>query len=137
MGSRPRESFPPLVFHLTDGMSATDATPIVEQIKALATADGNMLVCNAYIGTQTSLKYGSPEDFPGYVNEAEAGPSQDNLRMFRMSSEVPESMRRILVETGIFPMLRPGSRLFFDVRSRDLLKHTIQVVGSIDSRAAR
>jgi len=132
-----RESFPPLVFHLTDGESQTDATAVVDKIKALSTIDGNVLVCNTYIGTRTSLHYTSPEDFPGYVSEADVGSNPDNLRMFHMSSVAPENMRRNLVETDIFPKLRAGSRLFFDVRTKDILKHAIQVVGSIDSRAAR
>ena len=54
-----------------------------------------------------------------------------------MSSEAPESIRQNLIEDGVFPNLRQGSRLFFDVRTREMLKHVIQVVGSIGSRADR
>ena len=132
-----RDSFPPMVFHLTDGMSQTDAQPIVEQIKKLQTADGNVLMVNAFIGTQTSLAYTGPEDFPGYVDAAEAGPSPDNIRLFNMSSRAPECIRQNLIDDGIFPNLRAESRLFFDVRTREMLKHVIQVVGSIGSRADR
>jgi hypothetical protein len=84
-----KNSFPPMVFHLTDGMSETDATPIAEQIKQLATADGNVLVVNAFIGTETILNYKGPEDFPGYTTFSEAEPSEDNVRLFNMSSETP------------------------------------------------
>ena len=80
---------------------------------------------------------GDPEDFPGYVDASEAGPSPDNLRLFEMSSVAPDTIHRNLVDEGIFPNLRPGSRLFFDVRTRDMLKHVIQIVGSIGSRGAR
>jgi hypothetical protein len=80
------DSFPPMVFHLTDGRSDTDAEPIANQIRQLATSDGNVLVVNAFIGTETSLGYQGPEDFPGYVDAAEAGPSPDNIRLFNMSS---------------------------------------------------
>ena len=88
-----------------------------------------------HIGTRTSLNYKGPDDFPGYVEEAEAGPSPDNIRLFNMSSQVPNSMRQNLIEDGIFPQLRPGARLFFDVRTKEMLKHVIQVVGSQGSRA--
>jgi len=132
-----KKSFAPMVFHLTDGMSQTDPTCVADEIRRLATADGNVLVVDAYIGTQTSLAYKGPEDFTGYINAAEAGPSEDNVRLFAMSSEVPDAIRANLIEDGIFPNLRPGSRLFFDVRTREMLKHVLQVVGSLGSRADR
>lgn len=132
-----RDSYPPMVFHLTDGMSHTDAEPIVKQIQQLSTSNGAPLVVNAFIGTQTSLVYQGPDDFPGYVEESEAGPSGDNKRLFNMSSVVPELMRQTLVEQGTFPQIRAGSHLFFDVRTREMLKHVIQVVGSMESRADR
>jgi hypothetical protein len=128
-----KDSFSPILFHLTDGQSQTDASAVAEQIKQLATADGNVLVVNAYIGTETSLAYNGPEDFPGYVQPSEAGPLEDNVRMFNMSSEVPETIRGFLVQEGIFPALREHSRLFFDVRTREMLKHCIQVVSSINA----
>ncbi len=132
-----KDSFPPMVFHMTDGLSATDARPVAEKIKQLQTSDGNVLIVNAFIGTQTSLKYEGPEDFTGYTSEAEAGPSKDNIRLFNMSSEMPEAIYQNLIDDGIFPNLRKGSRLFFDVRTKEMLKHVIQVVGSIGSRGDR
>ena len=126
-----RDSFPAMLFHLTDGMSHTDATALAERIKQLQTQDGNVLIANAYIGTKTNLSYQGPEDFPGYLDASEAGPSDDNIRLFNMSSEVPASIRADLKERQIFPQLREGSRLFFDVRTKQQLKHAIQVVGSI------
>ena len=133
-----KDSFPSMLFHLTDGESQTDARPLAEQIKQLATSDGNVLIVNAYIGTMTSLNYQGPEDFPGYLEASEAGPSPDYLRLFEMSSVVPEAIRQNLVNDGIFPKFRPGARLFFDVRTKEMLKHVIQVVASIPvSRAVR
>ncbi|MHB2017070.1 MAG: vWA domain-containing protein, partial [Candidatus Xenobia bacterium] len=75
-------SFPPMVFHLTDGETSGDPAPVAEQIKQLSTSDGNVLLVNGYIGTMTVLNYNDNNDFPGYVSEAEVGPSQDNLRLF-------------------------------------------------------
>jgi len=132
-----KDSFPPMLFHLTDGLSATDASPIAEKIKELSTSDGNVIIVNAFIGTETSLEYTDQEDFPGYTTEEEAGPSPDNIRLFNMSSEMPEAIYNNLVNDCIFPQLRENSRLFFDVRTKEMLKHTLQVVGSIGSRADR
>ncbi len=137
VSERFRRSFPPILFHLTDGESATDAEPIAEKIKGLATDDGNVLVVNAYIGTSTNLQYRGPEDFPGYQAEAEAGPTVDSMRLFRMSSETPGVIRRNLVDDGIFPLLAEGARLYFDVRTKEMLKHVIQLVGSTPSRMNR
>lgn len=136
-GERFRDSFPPMIFHLSDGESATDATPLAQEVMQQATADGQTLVVNAYIGTRTHLVYNGPEDFVGYVDVSEVGPSEDNIRLFEMSSEVPGSIEANLKADGIFPQLRPGSLMFFDVRTRDMLKHVIQVIGSMDSRMAR
>ena len=131
------ESFPPMIFHLTDGESHTDASEIARRIMQLSTNDGNVLMINAYIGTQTSLSYNGPEDFPGYVNATETGSRDDNVRLFNMSSEAPECIIENLKADNIFPKLRSGSRLFFDVRTKETLKHTLQVVGSMGSRMNR
>lgn len=138
LDERFKDSWPPLVFHLSDGMSSTDASNAAEEIKALSTSDGNCLLVNAYIGTETNIQYAGPEDFPGYLEASEVGPSEDNQRMFEMSSVLPDNMHATLVEhLRIFPKLRPKSRLFFDVRTKEMLKNVIQVAGSIGSQEDR
>ncbi|GEM_PF-1215537 len=132
--SRFKDSFPPMIFHLTDGESHTDAEPAARQMMNLSSSDGNALVINAYIGTSTALSYHDHTDFAGYVSEEEVGPNPDNLRLFRMSSIIPRTIRQNLINDGIFPVIREQSRLFFDVRTKDMLKHVIQVVGSSGSR---
>jgi hypothetical protein len=56
------------------------------------TNDGNVLIANAYIGTQTSLAYQDPSDFPGYPDVSEAGPSPDDFPLSEMSSQTPPSI---------------------------------------------
>jgi hypothetical protein len=129
-----RDSFPPMVFHLTDGESETDATAFAQKMTALSTSDGNVLVVNGFIGTQTNLTYTGSDDFPGYLTEAEVGANDDNLRLFRMSSVMPETIRQNLIDGGIFPKIRAGVRLFFDVRTQLMLQKVIAVVGSTGSR---
>jgi hypothetical protein len=51
-----------------------------------------------------------------------------------MSSVVPETIRQNLISDGIFPALRQDARLFFDVRTKEMLKHVLQVVSSGGSR---
>lgn len=133
-----QSSFPPMLLHITDGMSDADPTPVAEMIKQLSNNDGNVLFANAYIGTETALSYKGPDDFPGYVGLSDVGPNnEDNVRLFNMSSEMPDCIRQNLIDDGIFPNLREGSRLFFDVRTKEMLKHAIQIVGSLGSRADR
>ncbi len=129
-----KDSFPPLVFVLSDGESQTDATKIAQKIRNLQTSDGNVLLANAYIGTQTNLNYSGPEDFTGYTDVSEVGNRKDNIRMFNMSSEMPACIHQNLIEEGIFPNLRPNARLFFDIRCKDMLAKVIQVVSSIGSK---
>ena len=129
-----RDSFPPMVFHLTDGESETDASALAQKMAALSTSNGNVLVVNAYIGTQTNLTYKGPDDFPGYLTEAEVGPNEENLHLFRMSSVMPETIRQNLISDGIFPQIRAGAHLFFDVRTELMLQKVIAVVGSTNSR---
>ena len=137
MSERFCSSFPPMLLHLTDGESQTDAKPLADKIKQLSTNDGNVLVVNAYIGTQTSLNYNEPEDFPGYLDVSEAGPSSDNTRLFEMSSKAPECIEMNLKADGIFPKLRGDSSLFFDVRTKEMLKNVFQLIGSLGSRMVR
>lgn len=136
-GERFKDSFPPMLFHLSDGESATDATALAQEAMQQSTAEGHTLVVNAYIGTRTDLAYDGPEDFPGYLEVSEVGSREDNIRLFDMSSEVPPSIEENLKADGTFPQLRPGSRLFFDVRTKDMLKKAIQVIGSLESRVGR
>ncbi len=126
-----KNSFPPMVLHLTDGLSSTDASKVVKDIRGLSTNDGNVIVVNGFIGTDTSLKYNGPEDFPGYTTAQQAGPSPDNVRLFEMSSQTPETIYNNLISDGIFPQLNEDTRLFFDVRTKEMLKHVIQVVSSV------
>ena len=113
------------------------AMALAQEAVQQSTTDGQTLVVNAYIGTRTNLGYNGPEDFCGYVDVSEVGSNEDNVRLFEMSSEVPASIEANLKEDGIFPQLRSGSRLFFDVRTKDTLKHALQVVGSLGSRMRR
>jgi hypothetical protein len=108
-----RDSFPPIVVHFTDGESVTDAEAVVRKLANLSTSDGNVLVMNVHITSRTSLAYDGWRDFPGYVTSTDVGASEENLKLFRMSSVVPETFRQRLIRSGVLPSIRKGARLFF------------------------
>lgn len=91
------DSFPPLVINLTDG-EPTDGDPeamgLAEQLKGLATSDGNLLLFNCHLSGQPA----EPVFLP--TNE---GQLADDLgrALFRMSSPLPDKMRQMAEVKGI------------------------------------
>jgi hypothetical protein len=87
------DSFPPIIFHITDG-NATDCTSIdliniAENIKRTRTNDGNTLLVNVHIGS------GDDICSRGMLFPAELDSRNSSERMhtlFTMSSEVPASL---------------------------------------------
>jgi hypothetical protein len=97
------DCFPPIVVNITDGESTDgDPTAAADQLKALATKDGNVLLFNAYLSAG-----GKGTDFPA----SDAGlPDQYSKKLFSLSSELPSYMREIAQQEG-FPV-EFGSRGF-------------------------
>lgn len=96
--------FPPIVINITDG-EATDGDPAVpaEALKALSSADGNVLLFNLHISSQNA----SPKVFP---DREEGLPDQHARLLFRMSSTLPEYMRNFAQQEGI--TVSPNTRGF-------------------------
>lgn len=87
-------SFPPIVIHFTDGES-TDGDPSMtaEGIKSLMTADGNVLLFNCHISSDTSPAVLFPD--------TDAGLPDDYARLlFTMSSVLPGPMRSAAQQEG-------------------------------------
>lgn len=80
-------SYPPVVVNITDG-KATDGDPEVPaaKLKALATADGNVLVFNAHLSSSPAR----PVEFP--AQEGELSDAHARL-LFRMSSPLPPRLQ--------------------------------------------
>lgn len=79
-------SYPPIVINITDG-EATDGDPTTQgqAITNLSTNDGNVLLFNCHISSQS----GSPIVFPN----TEIGlPDEFALRLFNMSSLLPDNL---------------------------------------------
>lgn len=102
------DSFPPIIFHITDG-HATDATSldlisIADNIKRTGTHDGNTLLVNVHIG--------SGDDYcsRGVLFPAELDSRSTSERMhtlFAMSSDVPLSLLHQLPVKVTDDELRP------------------------------
>jgi hypothetical protein len=98
-----RASFPPIVINISDGESR-DGNPekAAEELKALATDDGNLLLFNVYLSA-----LGKPLEFP--ANES-ALTDVFSKQLFKMASELPSYMREVAQQEG-YPV-EFGSRGF-------------------------
>lgn len=76
-------SFPPTVLNITDGEATDgDPSPDADQLRALATSDGNALLYNAHISSNPA----TPVEYP----DSEEGLADQFARLlFRMSSALP------------------------------------------------
>ena len=99
------ESFPPVVFNITDGVpdDAEAAKNAAQRLAGFATKDGNVLIFNCHIGDS-----GGPEvNLPA----SDASLTDPNARMlFGMSSVIPEEMFGLAQNAGQTP--QEGSRGF-------------------------
>ena len=84
-------SYPPIVINITDGM-ATDGDPenFAAEIMALETADGNALMFNAHLSDLSAMPVQYPTSDMGL-------PDEYAVKLFRMSSIMPESFRNLAV----------------------------------------
>ena len=77
-------SYPPMVISITDGAATDgDPVPLAEEIMAMQTGDGNVLIYNAHLSEMSA----SPVQYPS--SESELPPNEYARQMFRMSSEFP------------------------------------------------
>ncbi len=97
-------SYPPIVINITDGHpSDGDPREAAQELRALASKDGNVLLFNAHL----SEKANRPVEFP----ETEAGLPDDFARLlFRMSSELPPRLLEGAQGAGF--KVGPGARGF-------------------------
>ena len=81
------ESFPPLVFNITDG-EATDGDPLepAQALRALQTDDGNTLLFNVHISSSTD----EPVLYP---DQEEHLPDDFARQLYQMSSVLPPSFQ--------------------------------------------
>jgi len=117
-----RNSFPPMILNITDGMatddlvlldrfqhgtlgdmSTLDLVTTVKEIQKLATTDGNVLLCNAHVSPDEMSQITYPTNTQNIENPlAEL--------MFEMSSVIPSTLLETGKEMGL--PIQSGSRLF-------------------------
>ena len=123
-----RESFPPLVFNITDG-EATDCDDeelcaVAEQIKSLRTADGNVLLVNIHIAagdTPHTVFFPSAEE-ASYPNRYAAV-------LYDCSSPMPEVFNEAIREAKGPGALPPFRGMSFNASAEELI--TMLNIGSI------
>ena len=89
-----QESFPPLVFNITDG-EASDGDPLgpAAELRELATEDGNLLLFNVHLS--------SIEDEPIHYPSSSADlPDEFALQLYEMSSVMPPPIRERFADEG-------------------------------------
>ncbi|GAA2334991.1 hypothetical protein [Dactylosporangium salmoneum] len=86
-----RDSFPPIIFNITDG-EPTDSNPPNDleawsgRLRQITTQHGNALLFTLHLSSEATM----PVRFPAREDEV---PDDKFRRMFRVSSEMPEFMR--------------------------------------------
>ena len=98
------DSYPPIVINVSDG-NATDGdpVPVAHQIMELQTNDGNPLVFNIHLSEVATM----PIQFP---DSEEGLPDELAVRLFRMSSFLPEASRGLAASLDL--RVGPESRGF-------------------------
>lgn len=108
-----KNSFPPMIFHITDGDS-TDSTPkellsIAYNIKNTGTRDGKTLMINVHMGCFQEEK---PLLFPRVLDCRST--SRNTHMLYHMSSEVPKNIE---------PLLPPEDTIVESTYERHLMTH--------------
>lgn len=102
-----RDSFPPVVIHITDGMPTDDkkqALAEAQKIKDLETTDGKALLITIHVPDG----YPSPILFP--LDESHLPPADESAKfLFEMASVLPNEMYESAVGAGL--PVKPGCRL--------------------------
>lgn len=96
-------SFPPIVFHVTDGEPTDgDPEPVANEIRQLTTWDGACLLFNLHVSRDTGKEIVFPSD-------EEQLPDVYARKLFRMSSPIPDPLRPAVAEAYA---IAPSSRFF-------------------------
>jgi uncharacterized protein YegL len=113
--ARHPDSYPPIVINITDGDSTDgDPRPAAQSLADLATSDGNVLVFNCHISTQT----GTPLVF---ASDASVFPDKLAGMLFEMSSPLPEKMRHI-ARTQEYRIADTARGFAFNANLADLIR---------------
>ncbi len=126
-----RNSHPPLLFNITDGESTdcdyTDIEEIASKIKALTTTDGNTLLFNVHIASESgadSMLFPSLEEFAAW-----SGESRCAFALYSAASDLPENFGDALREVKSTDCRESFKAMSFNSSVSELV--TILNIGSI------
>lgn len=119
----------PLVCHMTDGEFKTeDPEPIVRRIMNMSVHDGHVLVENIFISDNILAEpVGNIRSWKGITNRTRFS-GLFGEKLFRMSSPMPSSYRKNLIEFGGY-RLAENSVLLFPGENSDLVELGFQMSG--------
>ena len=90
------DSYPPMLISITDGAANDgDPVPLAEEIKSMATNDGNTLIYNAHLSAMSAV----PVQYP--ADESDTPPDEYAVQMFRMSSVFPDQVVELAAGMGL------------------------------------
>jgi hypothetical protein len=112
-------SYPPTIVHVTDGQS-TDGDPeeIAEAVKGISTNDGEVLLFNLHVDTES----GDEIVFPSSEDEL---PDDYARLLFRMSSTVPDHLISVAQSMGYD--VTDDSRFFAYKAGMDFIGHFFEI----------
>ncbi len=94
--ARHQNSYPPLVFNVTDAASTDgDPTPLVKSLTGLSTRDGSPLLFNIHVSESARGTVVFPQNTDGISGDAYA------LLLYQLSSILPPAMVRAAQEAGM------------------------------------
>lgn len=102
--SRNPNSFPPMVFNITDGAVSdiekySELTEAADQLKAITTTDGNALLFNLLLVDNTDEK----REFPSIADRELFEENEYESALFDVSSFIPVNLKKELPETRNIP----------------------------------
>ena len=122
-----RDSFPPIIFHITDGecndANDSDLINIAKSIRETSTNDGNTLLINIHLSPYNELP---SEIFPAEGRLSNQSPHYTTL--YQMSSTMPEQMNTLLSTMAKPSSGAPYRALAYNASPCELL--TILNIGS-------
>lgn len=102
--SRHPNSFPPMIFNITDGEVSdienySELSEAADQLKAIATTDGNALLFNLLLVDNTEEK----REFPSIADRELFEQNEYEAALFDVSSFIPVNLKKELPETRNIP----------------------------------
>lgn len=115
----------PLICHMTDGEvnMGNDPSVVAKRIMQMKVPDGNVLIENIFVSPSAQLVRSvtsEVKDWAGLSSPAELV-NDYAIRLFEMSSTLPESYRGMMLEMG-YKGLKPGARMMFAGNDHALIK---------------